>query len=356
MEVPETMNGTTIRTFLGANSKDGFASLYTTFPGELSTIVIKGGPGSGKSGIMKKIAAEALKRGLFVEYCYCSSDAESLDGIRIPEKNLCVVDGTSPHLTEPKFPGAKDEIFYTGQFWDRKKLASSLPEIQEFSARISECFSRAYRYLSAAGKGIDDIRATILPKTETKRIKTFAKDLLKRHAKKQKGDCIFYPRFLSGITPQGYVVNRDTVYTLAEKVYVLDDPYRISHLFLEALLEDVSELGQQIYVFYDPLCPSEPQHVILPESGIGFVTSNKLHSFEPQNAYKIHLNRFCNIDDSAKERWKNGEQLIALCLREAFDSLKQEKALHDDLEEYYIEAMDFKKLNTYTAKLIKTLF
>lgn len=350
------MNGTTIRTFLGANSREGFSSLYTTFPGENRTIVIKGGPGSGKSGIMKKIAAEALKRGYFVEYCYCSSDAESLDAIRIPEKNLCVVDGTPPHLMEPKFPGAKDEIIYTGQFWDGKKLKASLSEIEDFSGKIKECFARAYRYLSAAGSAIDDIQSTVLPKTDTTRLKTFARDLLKRHTKKRKGNGTFYPRFLSGITPQGYVVNRDTAYTLAEKVYVLDDPYRISPLFLETILEEASDLGQDIYVFYDPLCPSVPQHVIFPEDGIGFVTSNKTHTFEPQNAYKIHLGRFTTIDEPAKERCRSAERLIGACLKEALSSLKQEKALHDDLEEFYVEAMDFKKLNGYTGKLVKSLF
>lgn len=350
------MTGTTIRTFLGANSKDGFASLYPTFPEDCSTIVIKGGPGSGKSGVMKKVAAEAVKRGYFVEFCYCSSDAESLDGIRIPKKNLCIVDGTPPHLIEPKFPGAKDEIFNTGLCWNRKKLKASLSEIEDFSKQIKECFARAYRYLSAAGKGVDDIRATILPKTEKERLNTFSKDLLKRYAKKKSGECKFFPRFLSGITPQGYIIHRDTVYALAEKVFVLEDPYRISHLFLESILNSAEELGQPVYVFYNPLCPSEPHHVVLPESGIGFVTSNKLHPFEPQNAYKIHLNRFSSLDESTKLRCKNAEQLISGCLKEAFSSLKQEKAFHDDLEEFYIEAMDFKKLNTYTAKLLKSIF
>ncbi len=350
------MNGTTIRTFLGANSREGFSSLYAAFPENNRTIVIKGGPGSGKSGIMKKVAAEASKRGLFVEYCYCSSDAESLDAIRIPEKNLCIVDGTPPHLMEPKFPGAQDEIFYTGQFWDGKKLKASLSEIQDFSGKIKECFARAYRYLSAAGNAVDDIRSTVLPKTDTKRLKIFAKDLLKRHTKKRKGNGIFYPRFLSGITPQGYVVNRDTVYTLAEKVYVLDDPYRISASFIETILESASESGQEIYVFYDPLCPSVPQHVILPEEGIGFVTSNKTHSFEPQNAYKIHLSRFCTVDENEKERCRSAERLISACLKEALISLKKEKELHDDLEEFYVEAMDFKKLNACVTKLVKSLF
>ncbi len=349
------MNGSTIRTFLGANSGEGFSSLYETFPEEFRTIVIKGGPGSGKSGIMKKIAAQAIKRGLFVEYCYCSSDAESVDGIRIPERGLCVVDGTPPHLAEPKFPGAKDEIFYTGQFWDGKKLQKSLNEIQDLSGRIRGCFARAYRYLTAAEKTVEDIRAAVLPKTDREKIKRFAISLGRRLLKKSGEASIIHPRFLSGITPQGLILHRDTVYTLADKVYVLEDPYRISYLFIEALLNFAVEYGREIYVFYDPLCPSVPQHVVFPKDGIAFVTSDKTYSFEPQNAYKIHLERFIETDDGMKEQCRNAERFLTAGLKEALASLKQEKAFHDDLEEFYIEAMDFKALNAHTAKLIKSI-
>ncbi|MBO5248766.1 MAG: hypothetical protein J6B54_05735 [Clostridia bacterium] len=350
------MNGMTIRTFLAANSGEGFFSLYSSFLNDNQTIVIKGGPGSGKSGLMKKIASKAVKKGYFVEYCYCSSDAESLDAIRIPQRKLCVVDGTPPHTIEPKFPGAKDEIVYTGQFWDNRKLRNSITEIQDISQKITECFARAYRYLAAAGNAVDEVKAAVLPNTDKERISSFAEDLWKRHSRVRKGESVIYPRFLSGITPQGLKINRDTIYTLAEKVYVLDDPYRISSLFLEAILNKASEAGQEIYVFYDPLCPSVPQHVAFPEEGIAFVTSNKIHSFEPQNAYKIHLNRFLTLGDATKERCRRAERLILACLNEAKASLKEEKALHDDLEEFYVEAMDFKKLNAYTAKLVKTLF
>ncbi len=350
------MNGRTIRTFLGANSCQGFASLYGTFPENFRTIVIKGGPGSGKSGLMKKIAAEAVKKGDFVEYCYCSSDAESLDAIRISGMGLCVVDGTSPHLMEPKFPGAKDEIIYTGQFWDNKKLQENLAEIQDITARISGCFSRAYRYLAAAGKAVDDIKAAVIPGVDQEKLKKFAANLIRRHLGTKKRESVIHPRYLSGITPQGLVIHRDTVYTMADKVYVLEDPYRISDLFLEEVLKTASESGQQIYVFYDPLCPSIPQHVIFPDIGIGFVTSNKVHSFEPQNKYKIHLNRFCTVDDGTKDRCRSAERLISACLKEALASLQQEKAYHDDLEEFYIEAMDFKRLNSYSEKLLKRLF
>ena len=41
------------RYFLGANSKDGFVSLYGDFPPDGSFLhIIKGGPGTGKSGFM----------------------------------------------------------------------------------------------------------------------------------------------------------------------------------------------------------------------------------------------------------------------------------------------------------------
>lgn len=350
------MNGNTIRTFLGANSSQGFSSLYDTFAGTNKTIVIKGGPGSGKSSLMKKIAAEALKKGCFVEYCYCSSDAESLDAIRIPEKELCVLDGTSPHLIEPRFAGAMDEIIYTGQFWDGKKLEKVLPEIQDLTARIKECFSRAYRYLSAAGRATDDIRASIHSCTQKKQIKTFSENIIKRHTPNRKKQGEIFPRFLSGISPQGLIINRDTIYTLAEKVYVLQDSYCTADIFLDTAIETALERGQTVYVFYNPLCPSVPEHIALPEEGIAFVTTNKIHPFEPQNAYKIHMNRFSSPDKSVKDRCRNAEHLIGACLKEALDSLKKEKTYHDDLEEFYIEAMDFKKFNTFTEKLIKTLF
>ena len=58
-----------MRYFLGANSEDGFASLYAGFAaaGDDRLHIIKGGPGTGKSGFMKRLGAAAEKAGLDVE-------------------------------------------------------------------------------------------------------------------------------------------------------------------------------------------------------------------------------------------------------------------------------------------------
>lgn len=350
------MNGNSIRTFLGANSSEGFVSLYPQFTEHCRTLVIKGGPGSGKSSILKKIATEAVKEGHFIEYCYCSSDADSLDGIRIPEKGFCAVDGTAPHLTEPKYPGAQDEILYTGQFWDGSKLRKSLDEIQDLDRKIKTCFARAYRFLSAAGRAADDVRATALSVLNQKKMQGFAEDLLRRNIEKKQGTGHVFPRFLSGITPQGIITNRDTVYTLASKIYILEDSYGIGDSFFDTIISNALQMGHTAYVFYNPLCPSKVEHVLLPDGNVGFVTSNKIHEFEAQHAYKIHIKRFLNNEYKIKERCRNGGRLMESCLKEALCELKTEKAYHDDLEEFYIEAMDFKKLNLFAQETVKNIF
>ena len=72
--------------FLGANSADGFISHFgdnfDCFNG-WRAIIIKGGPGTGKSSFMKYITTRAVDAGYTIELCPCSSDPDSLDGVII---------------------------------------------------------------------------------------------------------------------------------------------------------------------------------------------------------------------------------------------------------------------------------
>lgn len=84
--------------FLGANSGAGFYSLYDGFCAGNGDFlhVIKGGPGTGKSGFMRRMGAAAEKAGLNVEYIVCSGDPGSLDGVYFPALHTGWVDGTAP--------------------------------------------------------------------------------------------------------------------------------------------------------------------------------------------------------------------------------------------------------------------
>ena len=107
--------------FLGANSGLGFQNLFGKFcaPEDFyDLIVLKGGPGAGKSTMMRRIGEAAEKRGEQVEYLYCSGDPDSLDGVHIPRLRTAVVDGTAPHVVEPKYPAAADRYVNLGEFYD----------------------------------------------------------------------------------------------------------------------------------------------------------------------------------------------------------------------------------------------
>ena len=101
--------------FLGANSTAGFFSTYDdlTIPEKGDKLyIIKSGPGSGKSSFMRNIANKMEENGLFVEYIYCSGDPESLDAVYFPAVKTAIVDGTSPHVIEPRFPAVCDSYIH----------------------------------------------------------------------------------------------------------------------------------------------------------------------------------------------------------------------------------------------------
>ncbi|EOD00458.1 ATPase [Caldisalinibacter kiritimatiensis] len=95
------MSGKFRRVFPGGNTSRGFFSYYDYIIEEDANriFVIKGGPGTGKSSLMKKVAKVMLEKGYDIEYHHCSSDNDSIDGIVIPKLRVAMIDGTAPHVS-----------------------------------------------------------------------------------------------------------------------------------------------------------------------------------------------------------------------------------------------------------------
>ena len=114
--------------FPGANTPNGFHSYYDYIlkSHEANRIIIlKGGPGTGKSTFMKKISRHLSSLGYQTEILHCSSDPNSLDGVCSREIGFLILDGTAPHIVDPKCPGAVDEIINLGECWDKDKIAKN---------------------------------------------------------------------------------------------------------------------------------------------------------------------------------------------------------------------------------------
>ena len=89
-----------VQFYLGANAPSGFYSLYDQLidPDQAQDVMIlKGGPGCGKSSLMRRVAQAMEEKGASVEYIACSGDPDSLDAVVFPALNTAIVDGTAPH-------------------------------------------------------------------------------------------------------------------------------------------------------------------------------------------------------------------------------------------------------------------
>jgi len=346
------MNGQTIRTFLSANSSDGFVSYFDEFLKGKMSYVIKGGPGTGKSSFMKKIASTSVSKGNFTEYIYCSSDPDSLDGVYIHGLETVFTDGTPPHVMEVKYPGATGEIINVGQFLDSEKLLSSKNEILRLNSKFTASYARAYRYLKASACASSELRAIGLKYLDSAKMIGYFKNIFEKYSVGKKGSGgKSYIRFLSGISPKGYVTFKDTIYTLCSEVFVIRDKYGVSSSVLSILKDKFIDRGFDVYEFRFPLEPEIISHIAVPELNIAFVTSDKLTHFDTENGKSVNLNRFMSDDIEFEKKYStSASKLMKICLEEAIEALRTAKALHDDLEELYISAMDFAALDKLTEK------
>lgn len=70
--------------FLGANGPKGFYSKFDqlfNYKEGCRCVLLKGGPGTGKSTVLKKMAAVLNQKGLSTELIYCTADTDSLDAV-----------------------------------------------------------------------------------------------------------------------------------------------------------------------------------------------------------------------------------------------------------------------------------
>ena len=102
---------------------------------------------------MRGLVSFGNEIGILAEAILCSSDPDSLDGVILADgdKRVAVIDGTAPHATDPKYPGAVDEIVNLGEGFDRVYLSARRDEIIALDRAKAEAYRSAYSALRRAG-------------------------------------------------------------------------------------------------------------------------------------------------------------------------------------------------------------
>ena len=333
-----------VKYFLGANSHRGFVSYFGQLQShksdDLQLLILKGGPGSGKSSLMKRVSGYARGLGNDLEYIPCASDPESLDAFVDKTRGFAMMDGTAPHVTDPFFPGARQHIMYTGDGWDCAKLSENAAEIQSVSALISDCHKGAGAYISAAAALLRENMAFSERYISRGEIFSFASELISAISENGvSGSGEEHKRLLSAVSVGETVFFDDTLRILADRIYAVDDRWGAAAAYLMQLLcEGAKGSGIDIITCRCSVLPERIEHIIFPTEGFAITTANAFHSAH-RDATAIINGMYSDIpDESALER-RLGD--ASRMIDRACGAVAEAKSLHDELEKYYIDAMDF---------------
>lgn len=355
------MTKNTINYFLGANSCTGFFSAfcdsYDPFGG-WKAYIIKGGPGTGKSSFMRYFAKKAQEKGYDIITCPCSSDPDSLDAVILPKRKIILMDGTAPHIVEPNFPGACEEILNFGSFWKRDRFKGAEKDILEATLTNKALHATASRYLFACGSLMNDNYKTALSCTDKKKVEKFSETLCKNNIPSKHGKGKEWVRFITGVTPKGIVSYTDTIKNTCRNIIVVSDKHgSASNIIMNKIREYSLANGYEIITLKNTFLPETLiDHIVIPALSLGFVTENAYIKFDTDSR-RIHARRFVNnsLLHNSRERLKFNKKASAVLLNGACETIKKAKSSHDILESYYIDAMDFKALNSYAEQFAKEI-
>ena len=351
-----------IQYFLGANAPTGFYSLYSELlpPEEARRVyLLKGGPGCGKSTLMRRVGAQLEAAGLDTEYILCSGDPHSLDGLLLPELGVCLADATAPHVLEPKYPGAVECYLNLGDCYDYEALYTIRQDIMDSMRGYKACYARAYRCLEASAELSEDVRATLLTPELPQWLARRAKGILHRELKVRCPGRTgrIKQRFLSAVTHRGYLCLYDTALAQCPKIYELQDTCGLAHELLLPLLTGAVERGYDVVACPDPMAPDRLAHLLLPDAGLCFLSSTPSAVFPDRPTRRIRLDTA--VDDQLlrenRPRLRFAKKVSAALLDEAVVSLGQAKSKHDTLEGLYNPHVDFDRVHTLAQQVIEEI-
>lgn len=351
--------------FACANSSKGFVNYFDSNLAGLNKIyILKGGPGSGKSSLMKHVGQYFLKLGFDVEMIHCSSDPDSLDGVIVRALKIGIVDGTKPHVIEPAAPGAIEEYVNLGISWNVKQLAQYTEQILKLSEEISECYPKAYEQFGKARVVHDEWEAIYIRNMDFVAANQLTEEVIKEvfdQVEEAQGGIVLH-RFFGGLTPDGprnYVMNLTE--NVKQRYFVKGRPGSGKSTMLRKILKKAESLKLEVEVYHCSFDPDSLDMIMLPQLSICIFDSTAPHEYEPSkesdrviDMYQKAI-RFGTDEEnelklaSIKERYKT-------FMNQGIRYLQKAKQLHDELEAYYVKTTDYHIVDLITEDLINRIY
>ncbi|MEG0895609.1 MAG: hypothetical protein RSE93_07810 [Oscillospiraceae bacterium] len=340
--------------FLGCNTSNGFVG----FQEELQqpklnwrSYLIKGGSGTGKSTFIKSTLKGVNSEGL-TEVLHCSSDVNSLDGIILHNEKVSILDATPPHAIEPKLIGCYQSYINLTQFFNEGLLSKRVNDIKQTQAENLKYHQKCCKLLNGANVFLSENQKIISEYVNLEKIEKTAEKIVKKEFRK-KGETIINKRFLTAVTNEGVITFTDTINQFKNIYLIKDDIGYVSKALLTYILLKLK--GEEVYCCYNPITLAL-EHIFIPDLDLAFVTQNKFTDLSKVSPVTvINYTRFLLDKTIPKQLIYFYQKVAKGMVDEACQSLKTAKSIHDKLESFYIDAVDFKGVSALNKEIIKKI-
>ncbi len=327
--------------FAAANGYSGFRSYFKEIfdSGNFDRIyVLKGGPGTGKNTLMRKLSELKKIPGVALDQYFCSSDPKSLDGIVLSteKRRVGILDGTAPHERDAVIPGAVDTIVNLGENFDENKLEKCRSQILHITERKKQAFREGYLYLSIAGK-TNEAKAP-LPSYILEKFTKQARSLLPLANEKAPSSV----RLKTAFCHLGFVTLPYAEHF--EKIVKIDGDPLAGTVFMKILVCELKKRDLSFVSIVSPLSEDIIDAVHLQNGKIRITRKDGEQSADVREVITLKSDPFSRdnaVFDSCEK----------VCLQRAQAAFSEASRAHFELEEIYKAAMNYKRNEAQTEML-----
>lgn len=345
-----TLIGQELNYYAGGNTAKGFLHFFeSNLEGLERVFILKGGPGTGKSTFIRSIGRDWQEKGYVVEWIHCSSDVGSLDGVIIPKLKVGIVDGTSPHIIEPKAVGVIDDYVNLGIALNRSKLIPHRDTILTLNQKIKEAYNQAYMAFSVGLRKHDELEKIFIGEIDfekAKQVTDYWIDRLIGEEKREKEGLVRH-RFLGASTPKGPI---DFIENLTENVshryFIKGRPGNGKSTMLKKIASKALERGFDVEMYHCGFDPKSLDMIIVRELDFAIFDSTAPHEHFPKRSGDELIDLYSLVikpgtDEKYAEKIKKVTNEYKKKMKEGIGYLAKTKQLRNELESYYIQATDF---------------
>ena len=337
----------TNRYFLAANGFSGFRSGFGTVLSSEKIkrlYIIKGGSGVGKSTLMRRISSHFADTGYAVEEILCSSDPASLDGVVIKSGggDILLIDGTSPHEYDMKYPAVRDFTVDLSKHIDEEAIECEKEKVIFLIKQKKKHYDFAYKNLHLAGIAYETIMDIAKPYAKLHDISKLAKKLFPNRYE----SCAEIKHALYSAFCRVGLVSLDTNDKIFERTYYFEQGYKTQILF-SMLISEIKTRSLTITVFPSPLS----EDII---DGFSVDGKTLFKACEGAATYKAEC-YFNTFDDCEDKMIRSLYEIYNTALTAAEEAMKGAFENHTALEEIYGAHMNFEKNTHLSDELIEKI-